>query len=535
MLLRPLFFTSFLIDDQLDDDGLATRGPVIVSSASSKTSIAAAFLLAQREDVELVGLTSGRSVEFVEGLGIYDRTVSYDAIDSLERGPATYVDVSGDGEVRQAVHTHFGDDLVHSMAVGATHWEEMGAGAGELPGPAPAFFFAPDRGRQACRGLGPRRARDPRRRRLAPLLRVDRRLAGDDRRRGLRRRAGRLARRARGAGRAEAGARPLALSALFRAGLRRRASASPWSGSPASPAGCRGGAGRLAAASRGRRAAAPRAGGTRVRPRSPGRSSPPRRAARRSRRPWSSRSPRRRRRRAARPGSRATGGGRRRRLQRLPDRIGQLRARLAGVERGRPRPALALLGRHQAGAAKLAVVELVEQPAVAGCGEDRDALGGQALGEDLGLAERGAAQLDLHFPDEGVRREAARARRLRVVADQDDGVEPTATRGLGKGRLGLVQGEVGDRPHLDPPASARVRCWCRPCASRRRRSPRPRRRAAPRRRRGPRRSSAAARGRRPRGAKAGSRRSPRCRRSPPCPPRSARPRRRTLMHGGLTQ
>ena len=27
MLLRPLFFTSFLIDDQLDDDGLADRGP----------------------------------------------------------------------------------------------------------------------------------------------------------------------------------------------------------------------------------------------------------------------------------------------------------------------------------------------------------------------------------------------------------------------------------------------------------------------------------------------------------------------------
>lgn len=145
MLLRPLFFTSFLIDDQLDDEGLATRGPVIVSSASSKTSIAAAFLLAQREDVELVGLTSARSTEFVEGLGIYDRAVSYDEIDSLERGPATYVDISGDGDVRQAVHSHFGEKLVHSMAVGATHWEEMGAGAGELAGPTPAFFFAPDR------------------------------------------------------------------------------------------------------------------------------------------------------------------------------------------------------------------------------------------------------------------------------------------------------------------------------------------------------------------------------------------------------
>jgi hypothetical protein len=145
MLLRPLFFTSFLIDDQLDDEGLATRGPVIVSSASSKTSIAAAFLLAQREDVELVGLTGSANTEFVEGLGIYDRTVAYDAVDSLQRGAATYVDVSGDGEVRQAVHSHFGDELVHSMAVGATHWEEMGAGQGDLAGPAPSFFFAPTR------------------------------------------------------------------------------------------------------------------------------------------------------------------------------------------------------------------------------------------------------------------------------------------------------------------------------------------------------------------------------------------------------
>ncbi len=145
MLLRPLFFTSFLIDDQLDDDGLATRGPILISSASSKTAIAAAFLLSRREGVELVGLTSPGNAEFVAGLGIYDSTVSYDAIDSLRRTAATYVDVAGDGAVRQAVHSHFGDDLAHSMAVGLTHWEELGAGAGELPGPTPTLFFAPDR------------------------------------------------------------------------------------------------------------------------------------------------------------------------------------------------------------------------------------------------------------------------------------------------------------------------------------------------------------------------------------------------------
>jgi uncharacterized protein DUF2855 len=146
MLLRPLFYTSFLIDDQLADDGLTSRGAVLISSASSKTAIAAAFMLAQRDEVELIALTSPRSADFVEDLGIYGRMVTYDTIESLEREPTTFVDIAGDGEVRRAVHSHLGDSLTYSMAVGASHWEELGAGGGgDLPGPAPIFFFAPDR------------------------------------------------------------------------------------------------------------------------------------------------------------------------------------------------------------------------------------------------------------------------------------------------------------------------------------------------------------------------------------------------------
>jgi hypothetical protein len=155
MLLRPLFFTSFLIDDQLADDGLTGRGPIVAASASSKTAIAAAFMLAQRQEVELIGLTSPGNAEFVSDLGIYDRTVTYEEIDSLERGPATFVDFAGDGAVRQAVHSHFGDELVHSMAVGVTHWEDLGAGAGSLPGPTPAFFFAPTRVTKRAKDWGP--------------------------------------------------------------------------------------------------------------------------------------------------------------------------------------------------------------------------------------------------------------------------------------------------------------------------------------------------------------------------------------------
>lgn len=146
MLLRPLFFTSFLIDDELADTGLATSGPVLFASASSKTAIAAAFLLSQRTGAQSVALTSQRSAAFVEELGIYDRTLTYDRIASLERRPAAFVDMSGDATVRRAVHEHFGDELHHSMVVGATHRDAMATAAQvHLPGPPPAFFFAPDR------------------------------------------------------------------------------------------------------------------------------------------------------------------------------------------------------------------------------------------------------------------------------------------------------------------------------------------------------------------------------------------------------
>jgi hypothetical protein len=151
MLLRPLFFTSFLLDDELADSGLAGAGRAVLSSASAKTTIGTAFLLAQREGIEVIGLTSPGNVDFVEGLEIYDRVVPYGEIESLERTPTAFVDIAGDVEVRGAVHRHLTDELTASVAVGATHWEEFRAGGGDLtggadlPGPAPRLFFAPDR------------------------------------------------------------------------------------------------------------------------------------------------------------------------------------------------------------------------------------------------------------------------------------------------------------------------------------------------------------------------------------------------------
>jgi len=159
LLLRPLFATSFLIAAFLRDAGLARGGAVVLSSASSKTACGLAFLLARDGDGgDVVGLTSPGNRAFVESLDVYDRVLAYDEIGELARGdePLVFVDMAGDGAVREAVHRAAGDRLRHSAVVGATHWEELGSGdGGELPGPAPEFFFAPTHWQRMTAEIGP--------------------------------------------------------------------------------------------------------------------------------------------------------------------------------------------------------------------------------------------------------------------------------------------------------------------------------------------------------------------------------------------
>jgi hypothetical protein len=144
MLLRPLFGTGYLLDAELADNDFFGADAVVVSSASSKTALGMAFLLSRRDGPEVIGLTSPRRVGFVEGVGVYDRTVPYGEVASLPAARAVYVDISGDPEVRAAVHGHYGESLAHSIMVGATHWDRVGAAPDAPPGPEPAFFFAPD-------------------------------------------------------------------------------------------------------------------------------------------------------------------------------------------------------------------------------------------------------------------------------------------------------------------------------------------------------------------------------------------------------
>ena len=141
-LLRPLFITSWLIDDFLADQQFFGARRTLLSSASSKTAYGTAFQLAQREGIEVIGLTSPGNVAFCESLGCYDRVVTYDALDAIDGAtPSVYIDFAGSVGLRQRIHAHF-TGLAYSCSVGASHVQDLG-GAGQLPGPRPVMFFAP--------------------------------------------------------------------------------------------------------------------------------------------------------------------------------------------------------------------------------------------------------------------------------------------------------------------------------------------------------------------------------------------------------
>ena len=143
ILLWPLFVTSFVVDDFLGDHDLFRSGAVVVSSASSKTAIGAAYLLARRPDLHVVGLTSPGNLDFVRSLGCYDTVFTYDDLADLDVGPSVYIDVAGRRDVTHGVHSRLGGELRYSMVVGDTHWEDTSSGDGTLPGPRPEFLFAP--------------------------------------------------------------------------------------------------------------------------------------------------------------------------------------------------------------------------------------------------------------------------------------------------------------------------------------------------------------------------------------------------------
>ncbi len=148
-ILRPLFATSFLLEDFLADNAFFGAKQVLLSSASSKTAYGTAACLNVRgSDVRAVGLTSSSNLDFVKSLACYSNVVAYEAITSLDSSvPTVYCDFAGNADLRAKIHAHFGDALKYSCSIGGTHWDHLG-GTRDLPGPRPTLFFAPSQAKK---------------------------------------------------------------------------------------------------------------------------------------------------------------------------------------------------------------------------------------------------------------------------------------------------------------------------------------------------------------------------------------------------
>ncbi len=142
-LLRGLFLTSWLVEDFIEVHSGFGASSCLITSASSKTSIALGHCVKQRGKLTSVALTSARNAAFCESLGCYDRVLTYDDIETLDAGEAVVmVDMAGSTDLLTRLHHHYGDNMKHSCRIGATHQQDFGEVTG-LPGAEPEFFFAP--------------------------------------------------------------------------------------------------------------------------------------------------------------------------------------------------------------------------------------------------------------------------------------------------------------------------------------------------------------------------------------------------------
>ncbi len=163
-LLLPLLFTAFLLCDEIIARLPAGKSTVILTSASSKTALATAFLLQalRPEDCEVIALTSAKNMDFVRARGCFDRVLDYQDVGSLApEQSAIAVDFSGNVALMARIHQHC-RGLQHSLRIGVTHWHEAAgvpgenASIGQKPlGPKPELFFAPDYAAKRVSQWGP--------------------------------------------------------------------------------------------------------------------------------------------------------------------------------------------------------------------------------------------------------------------------------------------------------------------------------------------------------------------------------------------
>ncbi len=159
MLFGPLFKTGFLIEAMFRREDWFSATNLIMTSASSKTSMGLASVAKDLSpSIKRIGLTSKGNVDFVSGTGLYDEVMAYEDVGNLPKIASVSVDFAGNSSLLRGIHETLGQNLKYSCLVGATHVDArgLGGGGGDLLGPKPILFFAPDHAMATVQELGPK-------------------------------------------------------------------------------------------------------------------------------------------------------------------------------------------------------------------------------------------------------------------------------------------------------------------------------------------------------------------------------------------
>jgi hypothetical protein len=155
---RPLFMTSFVLDDFVGEKMMPATKQVVITSASSKTAYGAGFLLKHHKqnrdaDYKVIGLTSPSNVEFTRRSGCYDEVLSYDDYALIKQSDASFVlDFAGNKPLLLNLQDHLGEAMQGMIYIGVTDVSsQLQSFTGELQG---EFFFAPSQVKKRTKEWG---------------------------------------------------------------------------------------------------------------------------------------------------------------------------------------------------------------------------------------------------------------------------------------------------------------------------------------------------------------------------------------------
>lgn len=126
MNIRPLFMTSFVLDDYVGEQIDSALENIMLTSASSKTAYGTAHLLqkhkVQRQtNYQVIGLTSEANKTFTEHLGCYDQVFTYAEMHKLASQSNTWLlDFAGNKPLLLELQRRFAAHLVKTLFIGAT-------------------------------------------------------------------------------------------------------------------------------------------------------------------------------------------------------------------------------------------------------------------------------------------------------------------------------------------------------------------------------------------------------------------------------